>query len=312
MTNRSPDFSIATPTRNALEKLRRCIGSVRGQDGASFEHLVQDARSNDGTASWLENQSSTHSNLRHASESDGGMYDAINRCWARSTGQYLAWLNSDEQYLPGTLARVKQFFEARPDIDVLFADYLVADEQGRAVALRREIDLRKFYVTNTFLNTQSCTLFYRRKLWDDGVLKLDSRYRYAADKDLILRLLESGARFYHLPEVLSIFGVDGTNLSTHPQMEQEAEKLRLQYGGYRWHPLRALAYLGRRVERLYGGCYRLIDFRYHFALDETPQYAEFISENLGGRYSLRDTVGKAKLTEISAAQLVRNASKKES
>ena len=214
--------------------------------------------------------------------------------WARARGSLLAWLNSDEQYLPGTLARVQSYFEAHLEVDALFADYLVADEQGRAIALRREIPLRRFYVANTFLNAQSCTLFYRRRLWDEGLLKLDSRYRYAADKDLVLRLQAVGVRFHHLSEVLSVFGVDGGNLSTHPQMEQEAEAVRLAHGGLRWRPLRSLAYGGRRIERLLRGCYRATDLRYRFALDEVPQYADFQAQSLPGSYTLADTTGRAR------------------
>jgi glycosyltransferase involved in cell wall biosynthesis len=290
----APTFSIATPTRNALDKLKRCVGSVRGQSGVRYEHLIQDARSDDGSADWLAAQSSQDALLNVRSEADDGMYDAINRAWSRSRGDYVAWLNADEQYLPGTLARVQAFFETHPDVDVLFADYLVTDEQGRAMALRREIPLRRFYVANSFLNAQSCTLFYRRHLLDKGLLKLDSRLRYAADKDLILRLLAAGIRFQHLPEVLSAFGVDGNNLSTHPQMEREAEAVRLAYGGFAWRPARALAYAGRRVERLLQGAYRSVNLRYRYALDETPHYADYLAENLGGRYALTDACGRAR------------------
>jgi glycosyltransferase involved in cell wall biosynthesis len=289
-----PAFSIATPTRNALAQLRRCVGSIRGgHTGVSFEHLVQDACSSDGTPLWLQEQAQSHPTLHAVSESDAGMYDAINRAWGRAKGQYLAWLNADEQYLPGTLARVQAYFAAHPDVDVLFADYLVADEQGRAVALRREIPLRRFYVVNSFLNTQSCTLFYRRRLWDEGLLKLDSRYRYAADKDLVLRLHAAGARFAHLAEVLSVFGVDGNNLSTHARMEEEAEAVRLAHGGLRFKPLRVLALAGRRAERFLRGSYKRVDLQYAFALDEVPHYAHFQALGLGGRYTLAQTQGYA-------------------
>ena len=291
-------FSIATPTRNALDKLRRCVGSVRGQTGVTLEHLVQDARSDDGSPAWLRAQAAQDPRLQPVSAADAGMYDAINRAWARSSGRLLSWLNADEQYLPGTLQRVQSFFDSRPDIDVLFADYLVADEAGRAVALRREIPLRRFNVVNSFLNTQSCTMFFRRVLLDSGALKFDSRYRYAADKELVLRLLDGGARFAHLPEVLSVFGVDGNNLSMHARMEQEAEAIRLAYGGFRWPPLRALAVGARRVERAWRGGYRRTDFRYQFALDEVPHYADYQARALGGRYTLAVTEGRAERLDV--------------
>lgn len=289
----TPDFSIATPSFNALSKLVRCVGSLRGQTGVSYEHLVQDAVSTDGGPAWLAHQAATDARLQARSEPDAGMYDAINRAWARSQGRYLAWLNADEQYLPGTLARVQAFFEAHPEVDAVFADYLVADPQGRAVAVRREIPLRHFYVANSFLNAQSCTLFYRRELWDRGLLRLDSRYRYAADKDLVLRLMAQGVRFRHLPEVLSVFGIDGSNLSTHPRMAEEAEAVRLAHGGLRWRPARWLALAGRRAERLLRGAYRNIGFEYRYAMDEQPRYATYRAHAVGGRYALSDTEGRA-------------------
>ena len=286
-------FSIATPTRNALAKLRRCVGSVRGQAGVSLEHLVQDACSDDGSAAWLRAQAALDPRLQPVSAADAGMYDAINRAWARSSGNVLSWLNADEQYLPGTLQRVQAYLYEHPHVDVLFADYLVADEAGRAVALRREIPLRRFNVVNSFLNTQSCTMFFRRALLDRGALKLDSAYRYAADKELVLRLLDGGARFAHLPEVLAVFGVDGNNLSTHARMEQEAETIRLAYGAFRWRPLRTLALGARRIERAWRGGYGRTDFRYQYALDEVPHYADYQARAVGGRYTLADTEGRA-------------------
>ena len=292
MTAGLPVFSVATPTRNSLDKLKRCVGSVRGQSDVALEHLVQDARSSDGTADWLRAQALQHDDLHPVSEADGGMYDAINRAWSRAGGRYLSWLNSDEQYLPGALAQVQACFKAHPEVDVVSGDFLVTDAQGRAVALRREIPLRRFYVANTHLNTMTCTLFYRRELWDRGMLKLDSRYRYAADKDLVLRLLTAGVRFHHLPAVLSVFGIDGTNLSTHAGMAKEAEAIRLAFGAFRWRPLRALAFGARRAERLLRGCYGTVDLHYHYAIDELPRYAAFMARQLGARYSLSDVAGK--------------------
>lgn len=282
-------FSIATPTRNSLDKLKRCVGSVRGQSEVSYEHLVQDAQSSDGTPAWLSEQL----DLQSASEADAGMYDAINRAWKRSSGEFLSWLNSDEQYLPGTLAGVAAFFDSNPEVDVVFGDYIVADLDGRPVALRREIPFRHIYAANSFINTASCTLFFRRRLFEQGILQLDSSYRYAADKDLMLRLSAARKVIRHIPAYLSIFGVDGTNLSTHPEMEYEAESIRLANGAFRIRAFRHLVLIGRRVERLLSGGYRRGSIRYHYAIDEVPHYMELEAAGLGGRYSLADTKGRA-------------------
>ena len=282
-------FSIATPTRNALDKLKRCVGSVRGQSEVSYEHLVQDAQSSDGTSVWLAGEA----DLLGCSEADAGMYDAINRAWARSSGEFLSWLNSDEQYLPGTLAKVAAYFDANPGVDVVFGDYIVADADGKPVALRREIPFRRIYVVNRHLNTQSCTLFFRRKLLDAGLLRLDSQYRYAADKALMLGLADANVVIHHIHEYLSIFGIDGTNLSTHAKMDEEAESIRLAHGAFRSKAMRHLVLAGRRIERLIHGAYRLEDIRYRYATDEVPHYVEIEASGMGGRYSLADTVGRA-------------------
>jgi glycosyltransferase involved in cell wall biosynthesis len=294
-----PEFSIATPTRNALDNLKRCVGSVRGQTGVKVQHIVHDACSTDGTAEWLGTQSRMHPNLQSTSEPDRGMYDAINKAWSKSSGRYLSWLNSDEQLLPGTLDRVKAFFEAHPTVSVVFGDYLVVDSAGRAIAARREIPFRRFYVANTFLYAQSCTLFYRRELLDRGLLKLDDQFRYAADKDLALRLSGAGVEFHHIPEILALFGVDGSNLSTHDGMRLEAEAVRLKHGGFKWKPLRMAASGGRRIERMVRGSYRARNLVYSFALDEIPRYVNYRVNGIGGRYSLTDTVGRG--VEVSKA-----------
>ena len=282
----TPLFSVATVTRNDLTKLRRCVGSVRGQSGVNVEHIVQDACSSDGTPQWLV----TQPDLLAVSEPDLGMYDAIHRAWGRARGRYLSWLNADEQYLPETLAFVHDWFEAHPSVSVLYGDYLVARSDGSAVALRREIGFRSAYVVNGFLNAASCTLFFRRELWDRGLLRFDDGLRYAADKDLILRLHAAGIAIVHAPRVMAVFGIDGSNLSTHPQMEVEVELVRRRHGALASRALRRLVMLGRTAERLVSGGYRRHDFTYRYAVDERPLYRDITVRRLGGRYTQADGV----------------------
>jgi glycosyltransferase involved in cell wall biosynthesis len=289
MPSTSPIFSIATPTCNSLAKLRRCVGSVRGQTAVSYEHLIHDACSSDGTPEWLAQQTQ----VRAVSEPDAGMYDAINRAWSLARGKYLSWLNSDEQYLPGTLAWVERYFAAHPEVDALFGDYIVAGDDGRPIALRREIPLRAIYVKNTFLNAVSCTAFFRRRLFDRGQLRLDARYRYAADQDLFLRLLKQGAVIRHVPRYLAIFGIDGNNLSNHERMQVESVAIGRSHGALGLRPLRHVLLAARRVERLLKGAYRPAPIRYRFATNEIPDYVEFESRKRGGRYRLSDGVAHA-------------------
>jgi glycosyltransferase involved in cell wall biosynthesis len=204
-----------------------------------------------------------------SSERDAGMYDAINKAWAKADGDILSWLNADEQYLPGTLRRIADYFDSHPDVDAVFGDYICVDPHGSPLVLRREIPLRKLYVVNGFLNAASCTLFYRRKLWDDGLLRLNADYRYSADADLVLRLLTNGVRFRHLREVLSLFQiVPGENLSSHDAMYEESARIKGRYGAFRSPILRRAVAIARVAERLVRGCYSFGRVSYVYRLSE--------------------------------------------
>src|SRR5947207_3288616 len=102
-------FSIITPSFNPAPWLPLCIASVADQ-AVDVEHIVQDAGSTDGTLEWLRNDG----RVKAFVERDGGMYDALNRGLRRAQGDILAYLNCDEQYLPGCLQRVDAFFRDHP------------------------------------------------------------------------------------------------------------------------------------------------------------------------------------------------------
>lgn len=261
-------FSIVTPTLNRLEALKRCVGSVRGQGAVQYEHVVQDGVSTDGTADWLSIQRDLHVSV----EKDSGMYNAINNGWSRSSGDILSWLNSDEQYLPGTLATVSEAFQANPDIDFIIGYYIVVGNDGRPIAARRDVRLSPIYITNTFLNAASCTCFFHRRLWDEGYIRLDERYRYASDMDMILRLIKAGKRYISIERYLSLFTYHGSNLSCHRQMLEETAQVRHEHGGFRSPMVRSAVRCCRSVERLFSGVYKSRPISFDYATDETPVY----------------------------------------
>lgn len=276
----NPKFSIVTPTRNALSYLQRCVGSVRGQTGVRFEHIVQDACSTDGTSAWLASQP----DLLATTEADSGMYDGINRGWRKARGEIVCWLNSDEQYLPGTLQLVGQYFDENPGVDFLYGNYIVVDAEGRGIAARREIRLSIFYIANGFLYAGSCTTFFRRRLLDEGILPLDPVYRYASDMDLILRLLTAGKRAIKINKYLSLFTYNGENLSCSPRMIEETEAIRSKYGGFSKGPSRRIAQLGRITERLLSGAYLPQTVCYEFATSARPDYRAIVAPHLWATY----------------------------
>jgi glycosyltransferase involved in cell wall biosynthesis len=275
-------FSIVTPTLNSIFKLKRCIGSVRGQHGVNKEHIVKDGLSADGTPEWL----NTQEGLKVYSSSDNGMYSAIEEGWDKSEGSILSWLNSDEQYLPGSLKIIERTFDHHPEVDVVTGNVIVVNSDGLPIAARREVPLRKIYISNSFLNVYSCTIFFRRTLIEKGLLRFQPGLRYAADMELVLNLLSHNCKFLHLNQYLSLFGVDGNNLSIHKGMEEETVRIRKKYGGENSAIWRLGCLLFRRLERLIRGGYRRIELRYYYALDEIPTYRLIKSHNVGGRFTI--------------------------
>src|ERR1700690_2295710 len=119
-------FSIVTPSFRSSKWLKLCIASVADQEGVDLEHIVQDSCSDDGTQDWLPRDPRVKAFI----EKDGGMYEAGNRGYRRATGHILAYLNCDEQYRPGGLKAMHDFFEAHPKIEVALAGSLVTDCDG--------------------------------------------------------------------------------------------------------------------------------------------------------------------------------------
>lgn len=283
-------FSIATPTFNCLHHLKRCVGSVRAQAGVDVEHLIQDGGSTDGTPQWL----GTQRGLMAVSERDAGMYDAINKAWDRGTGDVFAWLNADEQYLPGTLAHVASYFERNPDVDMVFGDTLLVDGEGRLLAARREIPLRAWYIKNGFLYSLSCSLFFRSRLRERNLLKFDTSYRLAGDLDLVLRLLAAGATCRHVSHYYALFGVDGGNLSLNPRMEQEGADIQGRFGGFTSPALRAIPRLCRVAERVLHGCYFRDHVTYSYTVDESGAAKTFKSIPAGFRFTYQRALKRMK------------------
>jgi Predicted glycosyltransferases len=192
-----------------LPFLKSCSASIADQEGVSFEHIIIDGGSTDGTVDWLRQQNT----IRWISEKDNGMYDAINKGFNMASGDYVAYLNCDEQYLVGTLKRIKEYFVQHPDIGAVYGDALITDPKGNVLSFRKSYKLLPIFIKTSHLYVLTCTLFLRRKVIDEG-FRFDPQLKVWGDADFVLRLLERGHRFDHINEYLSIFTWTGKNMST--------------------------------------------------------------------------------------------------
>jgi len=247
--------SVVTPSLNQSDWLRLCVASVADQR-VDVEHLVQDGGSTDGTLDWLVGDP----RVSVVTEPDTGMYDAVNRGLVRAGGDVLAYLNCDEQYLPGTLERVVEFFDAEPDVDILFGDVVVVDAECDYLFHRKMLTPLRTHTWLCQLSTLTCAMFFRRRVFFDRDGLFDARCP-VADAEWVLRMIESKTRMAALGEFLSVFGDTGENLS-----------LRIQHEGssmaswrpppYWMSPLKPLVVAHHRLRRLAGGAYNTDPFTF--------------------------------------------------
>lgn len=267
-------FSIVTPSFKQHNWLRLCVASVADQEGVKFEHIVQDgggAAAGEALRDWTPN----FPNLRVFAESDSGMYGAINQGLRRATGDICAYLNCDEQYLPGALRHVQQAFEEDPTLDLVFGDALVVDGAGRYICHRQSLVPRLHHTISCHLAVLSCVIFFHRRLVEQGLL-FDTSYRFAGDGDWIVRCIESGVRMDRTPHLLATFTDLGTNLGLDRGAGDELRRIQGRFPAW-WPRLAFIWAVHHRFRRWRAGYYRPIPTRYAIhTLKEPHHRTEFL------------------------------------
>ena len=187
-----PVISIVTPSLNQAQFLARTIESVLNQGYSRLEYVIRDGASTDGTKELLEGLS--HPALTWESAPDGGQADAINVGFRKTTGEIMAYLNSDDLLLPGCLNYVAGFFDDHPEVDVIYGHRVLIDDQDREIGqwILPQHDSEALQWVD-YLPQE--TLFWRRRIWEKVGGSLDISFKYAMDWDLILRFINEGAKF---------------------------------------------------------------------------------------------------------------------
>ncbi|MCQ3936400.1 MAG: hypothetical protein DPW18_05060 [Chloroflexi bacterium] len=130
--------SIITPSYNQAKYLEQTILSVLSQDYPRIEYLVMDGASTDESVEIIKKYVVESGGLPPGrkidfweSAKDNGQADAINKGFARASGEIIAWLNSDDYYLPGTVRAAVKVFEENPDVVLVYGNMLAVDENGK-------------------------------------------------------------------------------------------------------------------------------------------------------------------------------------
>jgi len=258
-------FSIVTPSFRSSEWLKLCIASVADQQDVEFEHIVQDSCSDDGTQDWLPQDGRVQAFI----EKDGGMYDAVNRGYRRATGDILAYLNCDEQYLPGGLKAVHDFFVANPGVEVLLAGTIVTDGEGQYVCHRHALTPHPQGVWFRFMALTS-SIFIRRKVIAERGLFFDTKWRDLGDFHWVLNLMKHRVPMVVSNEFVSVFADTGENMNLKPNAIREKAATEAMTPGW-VKKTKPLWVLNHRLRRLAAGHFSLKPTRYAVYTKASPR-----------------------------------------
>jgi glycosyltransferase involved in cell wall biosynthesis len=202
------DFTIITPSFNYGKYLAECMASVAEQQGVLLEHLVFDAQSIDESAS----VAAKFPHITWVCEPDNGMSDAINKGFERAKGNWIIWLNADDRFKPGSLAKILVFLN-NSTADVVYGDYDFIDESG--LLIREMIVPRwsKFIHIHHHCYIPSTATFFRKATVIDKKYRLRDDFKYVMDGEFYARLNAAGKGFQHVAVNVADFRMHGANAS---------------------------------------------------------------------------------------------------
>ena len=193
-----------------MSVLTDCLNSVASQSHNNIEHIVIDGASTDGTLSLLNSKKDQLSIL--VSESDNGIYDAMNKGIKLAKGNIIGFLNSDDFYANNeVISKVVSEFKKEPSLDACYADLIYVNQSNTSKIVRnfKSSEFKQGLFSKGWCPPHP-TFFVRRSVYE-RYGNFDLNYRIASDVDLMMRFLEiHKIKSLYIPEVWVKMRMGGT------------------------------------------------------------------------------------------------------
>lgn len=201
-----PLVSIITPSFNQGRYLEETIQSVLNQDYPNIEYIIIDGGSSDESLEIIRKYANSLADW--VSEQDEGQTDAINKGFSRANGEILAWINSDDTYLPNAVSEAVDFLNTHPEAGMVYGDANLIDETGNIIGKfpARQTNYKRLRRGSVHIPQQAA--FFRAALWQE-VGPLDPGFYFAMDYDLWVRIAKRSPVHYH-PRLWANFRLHGT------------------------------------------------------------------------------------------------------
>ena len=237
----NPLVSIITPSYNQSRFLEQTMRSVLEQNYPNIEYIVMDGASTDGSLEII--QRYQHKLSYWESVPDKGQTDAINKGFARATGDILAWLNSDDLLLPGALSAAVKQLQSHPEVGMVYGDTIFVNADGEKIGkfAAAQTDLHR--LQSGYVHIPQQASFFRADLWRK-VGPLDPTFYFAMDYDLWVRLARLAPLLY-VPELWACFRLHGDTKTISEDDRCWPDMLRVHYrdGGKKFSPIVAKYYI---------------------------------------------------------------------
>ena len=249
MIDTLPKITVVTPNFNQGAFIERTILSVLQQNYSNLEYVVIDGGSTDNSVDVIKK----YENDLHywVSESDNGMYHALNKGFDKSSGAIMCWINSDDILVEGSLAYVASVFQNSKKLQWLQGYPTVINEEDKVIYQRDPVASPLHFLTYEFEKDYSFiqqeSTFWSRALWEKAGGKLDEQYALAADFDLWMRFFQHEKLFctrkqlgaFRKREGQKSAAIDVYIEEARRSVQEHSEKLRWEFSkgqlkGYRW------------------------------------------------------------------------------
>jgi len=182
-----PKVSITTPSYNQGEYIEDTIKSVIEQDYPNLEYIIIDGGSNDNSVEIIKKYADLYPFIRWVSEKDRGQSHAINKGFRRSTGEIVAWLNSDDVYATNAIKNQVKLLQNNPDVILVYGDAIIEDEVTGIKEKFKSAEpfdyYRLIHVNHMIMQP---TTFWRRQLFDK-IGYLDESLNFTMDWEFWIR-----------------------------------------------------------------------------------------------------------------------------
>ena len=211
--------SIIIATFNSEKTLPKALNSVLNQSFESWECVIVDGVSKDGTIDIIKDYCAKDKRFRYISEADNGIYDAFNKGWKMAEGEWIYYLGSDDLLLGEAL---ENFVMNVDESDVIYGNTIFEGVAGQ----RKIVSIEPRYLRNRMVSHQC--IFMKRKCIEE-LGGFDVRYKICADFALVQKAIQAGAKFSHINYYIAIFNATGVSTRKYSNLF-EVYKIREEMG----------------------------------------------------------------------------------